>query len=73
MSPEEAKAALDAMKVTEVRPFGKFVVSRVPALDKDIPLFVSSIKTLGAWSVEPARVRVECGAKPDEIIFKLES
>lgn len=70
MSPHQAKEALDEMGVTEPRPFGKFAVVRPPK-PRQIHTFVRAIKTLGAWSTgENSRVDIECGAAPDELIFR---
>jgi hypothetical protein len=71
MNPQEAKALLDQMGVTEPRPFGKFAIVRLPK-PKELHTFVRAIKTLGAWSTgNKNRVEVECGVAPDELIFRV--
>lgn len=72
MLPMEAKKHLLEMGCIEENQLGYFkIVKAPPARDKrDLDLFVSCIKCLGAWSTgQSPRVDVSCGCAPDEIQF----
>ena len=77
MTLQQAVQFLKDTRCTDERPFGAFVVKRIPQIIggcsvEDFDSFVTAVKTLGAWSTGVNRkVEITSGVFGDEIIFKL--
>lgn len=76
MIPLEAYTHLKEMNRLAENEFGDFWIVRCPLRRKrDVDLFVSCIKCLGAHSTGPVQgpgtVAVTCGDMPDELRFRL--
>jgi hypothetical protein len=45
-------------------------ITKLPKNNKELNLLVKTVKTLGAWSVNPNTIEISTGSDNDEILFR---